>query len=113
MITLETSAKHALLLDSALRRTVPGTSKHAFLQRLGRSLDQFGSLTPAMQEAVTTIITARSNLRWACKRQANGLAKILAMPGPRSDETQWCKSNIPGSSPAILIEIGQTSVARF
>jgi hypothetical protein len=62
MITLETSAKHALLLDSAMRRTLPGSSKHDFLQRLGRSLDEFGSLTPAMQAAVTTIVTARSNL---------------------------------------------------
>jgi hypothetical protein len=37
----------ALLLASALRQAEPGTRRHEFLQRLGRSLDQFGSLTPA------------------------------------------------------------------
>ena len=61
-ITLPTSAKHALLLDSALRRTVPGTSKHDFLQRLGRSLDQFGSLTDAMLAAVAATVTEMSSL---------------------------------------------------
>ena len=62
MITLETSAKHALLLDMALRRTMPGTSKHDFLQRLGRSLDQFGSLTDAMLAAVAATVTEMSSL---------------------------------------------------
>jgi hypothetical protein len=31
---------------------MPGTRRHALLQRLSRSLDQFGSLTPAMQAAI-------------------------------------------------------------
>jgi hypothetical protein len=59
MITLETSAKHARLLDCAMRHTTPGTRERAFLQRLARSLDQFGSLTAAMQEAAITIISGR------------------------------------------------------
>jgi hypothetical protein len=50
---LETSAAHAQLLDSALRQTAPGTRRHEFLQRLGRSLDQFGSLADAMRAAIT------------------------------------------------------------
>ena len=62
MITLPTSAAHGLLLDAALRQAEPGTRRHEFLQRLGRSLDQFGSLTDAMLAAVAATVTEMSSL---------------------------------------------------
>ena len=56
MITMPTSAKHALLLDTEMRRVAPGTSRAAMLERMGRSLDTYGSLTHAMIEACTRTI---------------------------------------------------------
>jgi hypothetical protein len=56
------------LLDCALRRSMPGTKQHAFLQRLERSLDMWGSLTPVMVESLHGMLTARSSHPW----QANG-----------------------------------------
>lgn len=56
-ITLLASEKGAILLDCALRRTALGSQKHAFLGRIGRSLDQYGALTPAMTEAVISAIS--------------------------------------------------------
>jgi hypothetical protein len=50
VITMETSAKHGLLLDCAMRRAVSGSRRQAFLHRLERSLDQFGSLTDACHD---------------------------------------------------------------
>jgi hypothetical protein len=60
IITLPTSGKHALLLDMAIKRATPGTSRHDMLIRLGRSLDEFGSLTPAMIDACQSTIMASS-----------------------------------------------------
>jgi hypothetical protein len=57
-ITLPTSAKHRMLLDLALRRAPPASSRMAMLERLGRSLDAAGSLTPAMIEACVTTISS-------------------------------------------------------
>jgi hypothetical protein len=60
MITLPTSAKHAILLDTAMKRATPGTTRHDMLVRLGRSLDTYGGLTSAMQETcrLTILSTA-------------------------------------------------------
>jgi hypothetical protein len=60
-VTMPTSAKHALLLDTAMHRAITGSQREAFLRRLERSLDQYGSLTPAMVEACSRTITERSN----------------------------------------------------
>jgi hypothetical protein len=43
IVTLPTSTKLALLLDTAMRRAAP--ERIAFLQRLSRSLAEYGSLT--------------------------------------------------------------------
>jgi hypothetical protein len=55
-VTLCTSQRDALLLDCALRRAAPGSQRHAFLLRIGRSLGTWGALTPAMTEAVFSAI---------------------------------------------------------
>jgi hypothetical protein len=47
MITLSTSQKHRVLLDTALARAYPGTSLHAHLLRLGDQLDTYGNMTSA------------------------------------------------------------------
>lgn len=75
MITLPTSAKHTLLLDTAIRRALPGTQRAAFLQRIGRSLDRYGSLTPAMINAVSDMITVGSS---AASRGRAGLLTGLS-----------------------------------
>lgn len=51
MITMPTSALHRRLLDMAMARTSSDTTRYEFLLRLGRQLDEYGNLTPAMQEA--------------------------------------------------------------
>jgi hypothetical protein len=61
MITMPTSQKHAILLDTAMRRAVPGSQRYDFLLRMARSLNTWGSLTPAMIESLHVMITARSS----------------------------------------------------
>jgi hypothetical protein len=61
-VTMPTSAKHAILLDTAIKRTADGTQRHDFLLRLGRSLDMFGSLTPAVVAACVSTISPSSKL---------------------------------------------------
>jgi hypothetical protein len=51
------STKHdrlrdAWLLTRALRQCPPASTRREFLLRLRRSFRQFGSLTPAMREAI-------------------------------------------------------------
>jgi hypothetical protein len=59
-VTMPTSAKHAILLQTALARTSPGTSRHDMLIRIGRSLDTYGSMTSAMIEACASTIAPSS-----------------------------------------------------
>jgi hypothetical protein len=59
MITMPTSARHQLLLDTAMRRATTPT-RAAMLERMGRSLDTYGSLTHAMIEACTRTIMPSS-----------------------------------------------------
>jgi hypothetical protein len=53
---LPTSAKHALLLETAKARSFPGTPRADMLERIGRSLERFGTMTPAMIEACAATI---------------------------------------------------------
>lgn len=57
MITMPTSAKHRLLLEMAQARAVTA-SRAVMFERIGRSLDEFGSLTPAMIEACYSTIAS-------------------------------------------------------
>jgi hypothetical protein len=61
-VTMETSQLHWTLLDTARRRTAPGSHGREFFDRLERSLDAWHALTPSMIEACSIAITARSSI---------------------------------------------------
>ncbi|WP_316174726.1 MULTISPECIES: hypothetical protein [unclassified Bradyrhizobium] len=57
MITLTTSAKHAMLLDMAKRRA-PRQSRLRMLDTIGRQLDEYGTMTSAQLQLCHTTLTS-------------------------------------------------------